>query len=287
MKPSALLASTLVLAACGPIAGTETGNPNPRPVGMVTGSDVGAPAGGLPTGDVSTPGFGAGGAPEPVTSTGSGVSTGGGLGSVVQVPELGGATNGMQPVVGVAGMSPTGSVSEPGWSDMMPPGAVAGGPGSAPTAGGPGGAGQSCTDPDCEAFAEASIDGLSQPGLAPSEFTTATCQAGVCNCGSDGAVVVSLTPRDDCVLWGRARTCLVESTEYSACDVAQPASCDSACTLAHERLEADANATFSTDVVSAACDASNVCRFEVRIDGRCYADRSTVEVSCSDAASAQ
>jgi len=264
------------LVACGPLAGTETGNPNPRPVSMVTGTDLG-----MPTGVWMPPTTGAGGSVD-VGVPDTGVAGGSSTGSVVEVPEPVGGSNVGELGMGSGGMTDVGVPS----SDHMSPGGAPSTVGSGVGAthpSEPGSASPPCMDSECAALAQTTLAGLAEPGLAPEPCTSAICSMGACTCSSDAGASIVLEEGGDCILRGRARGCLIDTTEYQACSSAELDSCDVSCSLAYERLNADANTTFMAEVVTATCE-QDICRYEVKIDGRCYTDATSVEAPCSDGA---
>jgi hypothetical protein len=100
--------------------------------------------------------------------------------------------------------------------------------------------------------------------------------------GSDqSALLLSPTGPDNCLVYGRDRSCLYEKRSFPGCDLSEPeSSCDAACAEVQRRLEVDAQREPRVQLRSAAC-AETGCRCVLRINDACYVDDWLDPYDCS------
>ena len=167
-----------------------------------------------------------------------------------------------------------------------------------------GGGGYQCyEDVECKGAVLTGIEGLDKPAAAPDPFTSARCLAAtrpppdagpnttapigsgddrICQCDTaDHNIGFNLIPwGDECLVQGRARTCLFRSDEAPDCDLDDPNACRDVCDELTARTVEDAMHSHDARVRSNRC-ISHECQFVVEIDGTCFANRSDDGQSCT------
>lgn len=146
-------------------------------------------------------------------------------------------------------------------------------------------------DADCASRCEAFADAVRRPVEAP-RFERSRCElAALVNPGDDRAdaepapsclciegdtesstLLLSPTGPDDCLVYGRDRSCVYHRRAFPGCDLDAPdTSCDSVCSEVQRRLDVDAIRAPRSQVRTAVC-AETGCRCVLDINGTCYVD---------------
>ncbi len=89
---------------------------------------------------------------------------------------------------------------------------------------------------------------------------------------TNGALLLSPTGPDKCMVYGRDRTCLYERDSFPGCDLNVPqSSCQNVCAEVQRRLEVDAIREPRVEVRRAGCEESG-CHCVFDINNTCYVD---------------
>ena len=105
----------------------------------------------------------------------------------------------------------------------------------------------------------------------------------LCMEGDDeqSALLVSATGPDNCLLYGRDRSCLYEAASFTGCDLDAPdTSCEATCAEVQRRLEVDAQRKPQSQVRGSVCSDTG-CRCVLEINGACYVDDWLDAYDCS------
>lgn len=142
---------------------------------------------------------------------------------------------------------------------------------------------------DCQTQCQSFLDHATRP-VDPPNFQRSRCElaalvdadpssarpAASCLCfeeeSDQGALLLSPTGPDDCLVYGRDRSCLYERRSFPGCNLSEPeSSCDSACAEVQRRLEVDALRKPQVQLRSTAC-AQTGCHCVLRINDACFVD---------------
>lgn len=142
---------------------------------------------------------------------------------------------------------------------------------------------------DCQTQCQSLLDHAART-VAPPSFQRSRCElaalvdtdpsraqpAASCLCFEEGteqsALLLSPTGPDDCLVYGRDRSCLYEKRSFPGCSLSEPeSSCDDACAEVQRRLEVDALRKPQVQLRSTAC-AQTGCRCVLRINDACFVD---------------
>src|SRR5690348_5782134 len=145
----------------------------------------------------------------------------------------------------------------------------------------PGGALECEVDEECRDSALAELEVFSEPRPTQYEISGSSCQASgvlledrqvsgpACTCNFAGGGSRMLGPSGiGCSVLGRSGECLWSDAEFSGCSITDPHACDAQCAELAERLTADSQRSFQTELVYAGCEQGK-CRNVVSIDGQC------------------
>jgi hypothetical protein len=138
---------------------------------------------------------------------------------------------------------------------------------------------------DCRQPVLADLEELSRPQSIDFDFVASSCEvepstgtaevsATVCHCELGDGGTRSIGPVGlGCYVSGRGGDCLWSDDEFSGCETRASSACAAPCSELGLRLEADAQRTFSAEILFTNCN-EGLCQSVVAIEGECYVNRS-------------
>jgi hypothetical protein len=156
--------------------------------------------------------------------------------------------------------------------------------------GNPPGPVQCTADSECAAICAGFVEAAAPLAQSVYRITDARCEmigfAGGasspgCSCETEGgSLVLAASSPDECLHYGRDRTCLYAQGELPGCSLDDVSSCDAACADLQARLDADAQRALDVEVRRATCDGA-YCDCVLRIEDGCYVNADLTRYDCA------